>query len=182
MYLLEKALYGLKQALRAWYSRLDEYLLTLGFERSMNEPTSYVRRVDEHILIVSVYVDDLLITGYKEKLVEEFKINMKNKFEMNELGLLSYFLGMEITQSSQGSFLCQKNFTMKLLSKFAMENCKSITTPMIVGQKLSKNDGVAQANGKFYRSLIGSLLYLTATCSDMVFTVNYLSRFMQSPS
>ena len=106
VYLLEKALYGLKQAPRAWYNRLDEYLLSLGFERSMNEPTLYVRRVTEHILIVSVYVDDLLIIGNQEKLVEKFKINMKNKFKMNLLGLLTYFHGMEITQSKQGSFLC----------------------------------------------------------------------------
>ena len=182
VYLLEKALYGLKQAPRAWYSKLDEYLLSMGFERSMNEPTLYVRRVDEHILIVSVYVDDLLITGNQEKLVEEFKINMRTKFEMNELGLLSYFLGMEITQSNQGSFLCQKNFIVKLLSKFAMENCKPVSTPMTVGLKLSKDDGAAQTDGKVYRSLIGSLLYLTATRPDIVFTVNYLSRFMQSPS
>ena len=75
MYLLKKALYGLKQAPRAWYSRLDSYLLSLGFERSMNE-------------------DNLLIAGDNEQLVEEFKTNMKDKFEMNKLGLLSYLLGM----------------------------------------------------------------------------------------
>jgi len=68
-------LYGLKQAPRAWYSRLDSYLLSLGFERSMNE-------------------DNLLIAGDNEQLVEEFKTNMKDKFEMNKLGLLSYLLGM----------------------------------------------------------------------------------------
>jgi hypothetical protein len=75
VYLLKKALYGLKQAPRAWYSRLDSYLLSLGFERSMNE-------------------DNLLIAGDNEQLVEEFKTNMKDKFEMNKLGLLSYLLGM----------------------------------------------------------------------------------------
>jgi hypothetical protein len=61
-----------------------------------------------------------LIAGDKKQLVEEFKTNMKDKFEMNELGLLSYFLGMEVTQSEQGYFLCQKRFTMKLLNKFVM--------------------------------------------------------------
>jgi hypothetical protein len=74
VYLLKKALYGLKQAPRAWYSRLDSYLLSLGFERSMNEVTLYVKNVDKHTLIVSMYVDDLLIAGDKEQLVEEFKI------------------------------------------------------------------------------------------------------------
>ena len=99
VYLLEKALYGLKQAPRSWYNRLDEHLLSLGFERSMNKHTLFVKKIVEHMLIVSVYVDDLLIIGNQEVLVEEFKINMKNKFEMNELGLLSYFLGVEIIQS-----------------------------------------------------------------------------------
>jgi len=90
-------LYGLKQAPRVWHSRLDGYLLSLGFERNMNEVTLNVKNVNKHTLIVSVYVDDLLIAGDKEQLVEEFKTNMKDKFEMNELGLLSYFLGMKVT-------------------------------------------------------------------------------------
>jgi hypothetical protein len=182
VYLLKKALYGLKQAPRAWYSRLDEFLLSLGFEKSLNEATLYVKKVEDHILIVSVYVDDLLITGNMEKMVAEFKMKMKNKFEMNELGLLSYFLGMEIMQSKLRCFLCQRNFTMKLLKKFAMENCKPVSTPMVAGQKLMKDDTAPKADGRMYRSLIGSLLYLTATRPDIVFTVNYLSRFMQNPS
>ena len=182
VYLLKKALYGLKQAPRAWYSRLDEFLLSLGFEKSLNEATLYVKKVEDHILIVSVYVDDLLITGNMEKMVAEFKMNMKNKFEMNELGLLSYFLGMEIMQTKLRCFLCQRNFTMKLLKKFAMENCKPVSIPMVAGQKLMKDDAAPKADGRMYRSLIGSLLYLTATRPDIVFTVNYLSRFMQNPS
>jgi hypothetical protein len=148
----------------------------------MNEVTLYVENVDKHTLIVSVYVDDLLIAGDKEQLVEEFKTNMKDKFEMNELGLLSYFLGMEVTQSEQGCFLCQKRFTMKLQNKFVMENCKPVSTPTVLRQKLMKEDGAPKTDGKAYRSLVGSLLYLTATRPDIVFTVNYLSRFMQSPS
>jgi hypothetical protein len=87
VYLLKKTLYGLKQTPRAWYSRLDTHLLSLGFNKSMNEVTLYVKHADGHKLIVSVYVDDLLITGDKEQLVEEFKTNMKDTFEMNELGI-----------------------------------------------------------------------------------------------
>ncbi|KAJ6423509.1 hypothetical protein OIU84_024466 [Salix udensis] len=148
VYLLKKALYGLKQAPRAWYSNLDEYLASLGFEKSLNEATLYVKKVDDHILIVSVYVDDLLITGDDEKFVDEFKLNMKNKFEMNELGLLAYFLGMEMNQSSEGCFVCQKQFTTKLLNKFAMENCKPVSTPMVLGVKLTKDDGAPCVDGE----------------------------------
>jgi hypothetical protein len=182
VYLLKKTLYGLKQTPRAWYSRLDNHLLSLGFNKSMNEVTLYVKHADGHKLIVSVYVDDLLITGDKEQLVEEFKTNMKDMFEMNELGLLTYFLGMEVTKSDQGYFLCQKRFSLKILDNFAMSKCKPVSTPMIQGQKLMKEDGSPKADGKVYRSLIGSLLYLTATRPDIQFAVNYLSRFMQEPS
>jgi hypothetical protein len=182
VYLLKKALYGLKQARRAWYTRLDNHLLSLGFKRSMNEVTFYVKHVDGHKLIVSVYVDDLLITGDKEQLVEEFKTNIKDKFEMNELGLLTYFLGMEVTQSDQGYFLYKKCFSLKILNNFAMANCKPVSTPMIQGQKLIKEDRAPKTDGKAYRSLVGSLLYLTATRPDILFAVNYLSRFMQNPS
>jgi hypothetical protein len=103
---------------------------------------------------------------------------MKDKFEMNELGLLTYFLGIEVTQSMQGYFLCQKRFTLKLLNKFVMENYKLVSAPMVLGQKLIKKDGAPKINGKAYRSLVGSLLYLTAIRPDIVFVVNYLSRFM----
>jgi hypothetical protein len=178
VYLLKKALYGLKQAPRAWYSRLGNHLLSLGFNRSMNGVTLYVKHADGYKLIVSVYVDDLLITGDKEQLVEEFKTNMKDMFEMNELGLLIYFLGMEVTQSDQGYFLCRKCFSLKTLDNFAMSKCKRVITPMIQGQKLMKEDGSPKADGKVYRSLIGSVLYLTATRPDIQFAVNYLSRFM----
>ena len=89
---------------------------------------------------------------------------------------------MEVIQCACGYFLCQKRYTWKLLNKFAMENSKPVSTPFVVGEKLQKEDGTPKIDGKTYRSLIGSLLYLTATRPDIVFAVNYLSRFMQSPS
>jgi hypothetical protein len=148
----------------------------------MDEVTLHVKHVDEYKLIMSVYVDDLLITRDKKKLVEKFKTNIKDKFKMNELSLLSYFLGMEVTQFEQGYFLYQKSFSLKILNNFAMVNCKPVSTPMILGQKLMKEDEAPKTDGKSYRSLVGSLLYLTATRPDILFVVNYLSRYMQDPS
>jgi hypothetical protein len=89
---------------------------------------------------------------------------------------------MEVTQSDQDSFLCQKHFSLKILDNFAMSKCKPVSTPMIQGQMLMKEDGAPKVDGKVYRSLIGSLLYLTATRPNIQFAVNYLSRFMQEPS
>lgn len=99
VYRLKKALYGLKQAPRAWYARIDSYLVSLGFNRSVNEPTLYVKKNEVEIqLIVSLYVDDLLVTGGDQDMLAEFKAKMMDMFEMSDLGLMTYFLGMEVRQ------------------------------------------------------------------------------------
>ncbi|KAA3481430.1 Retrovirus-related Pol polyprotein from transposon TNT 1-94 [Gossypium australe] len=103
VYKLKKALYGLKQAPKAWYSRIDSYLTSLKFERSFSEPTLYVKKVGiENQLIVSLYVDDLLVTGGDETILTKFKAKM---MEMCDLGLMTYFLGMEVSQMQEGIFL-----------------------------------------------------------------------------
>ena len=138
VYLLKKALYGLKQAPRAWYSRIDNHLQSLGFKKSLSEATLYVKHKDNDVLIVSLYVDDLLVTGNNALLVEEFKQEMKQVFEMTDLGLMNYFLGMEIIQSKNEVFICQKKYAKEILKKFHMEECRAISTPMNQKEKLSK--------------------------------------------
>jgi hypothetical protein len=130
VYLLKKALYGLKQAPRAWYSRIDDYLTGSGFQKSLSEATLYVKRINDDVLIISLYVDDLLVTGSNTEQVEKFKQNMIQVFEMTDLGFMSFFLGMEIIQSKEEIFICQKKYSRKILKKFHMENCKSTATPM----------------------------------------------------
>ena len=99
VYLLKKALYGLKQVPRAWYSKINYHLLSIGFAKSLSESTLYVKYKGNNFLIVSLYVDDLLVTGDDARLVEEFKQEMMQAFEMTDLGLMTYFLGIEIKQS-----------------------------------------------------------------------------------
>ena len=182
VYLLKKALYGLKQAPRAWYSRIDEHLQSLGFVKSPSEATLYVKETDANLMVVSVYVDDLLVTGSDEKLVKEFKVEMLKVFEMTDLGLMSYFLGMEVKQDHDGVFISQKKYIKEILKKFLMENCKSTSTPMNQKEKFSKNDGAEKTDESQYRSLIGCLMYLTATRPDIMFAVSLLSRFMHCAS
>ncbi|RVX15286.1 Retrovirus-related Pol polyprotein from transposon TNT 1-94 [Vitis vinifera] len=99
VYKLHKALYGLKQAPRAWYSRIDSHLIQLGFKRSENEATLYLKQNDDGLqLVVSLYVDDMLVTGSNVKLLADFKMEMQDVFEMSDLGIMNYFLGMEIYQ------------------------------------------------------------------------------------
>ena len=113
VYLLKKALYGLKQAPRAWYSRIDAHLLTLGFQKSWSEFTLYIKKIKEDNLIVSLYVDDLLVTGNNVGLVNEFKAKMKQVLEMIDFGEMTYFLGIEVHQQQHDIFICQKNMQKK---------------------------------------------------------------------
>ena len=97
--LLKKALYGLKQAPKAWYSKIDEHLQHLGFAKSLSESTLYVKQTGDDILIISLYVDDFFVTGNNTCNVEKFKQEMMDVFEMTDLGLMTFFLGMEVVQT-----------------------------------------------------------------------------------
>ena len=178
VYMLKKALYGLKQAPRAWYGRIDDYLTGFGFQKSLSESTLYVKKIDDDVLIVSLYVDDLLVTGSNLQQIERFKQDMMQAFEMSDLGLMSFFLGMEIKQSRGVIFIGQEKYAKEILKKFQMENCKPTATPMNQKDKFSKEDETARVNEEKYRSLIGCLLYLTATRPDILYATNLLSRFM----
>ncbi|PKI70590.1 hypothetical protein CRG98_009095 [Punica granatum] len=152
VYVLKKALYGLKQAPRAWYSRMDDYLQSLGFKRSLSEFTLYTKKAKEGVVIVSLYVDDLLVTGSDKNQVELLKKDLMKVFEMTDLGKMAYFLGMEIQQTEKGIFVCQKKYLKEILKRFGMEECKSIGTPMNLKEKLQKNDG-ADATDETYSRL-----------------------------
>lgn len=109
---LKKALYGLKQAPRAWYSRIDAYFTDHGFRRSKSEPTLYIKtQGNSDTLIVSLYVDDLIYTGNSEQMIQELKKDMMKTFEMTDLDLMHYFLGIEISQEEDGILISQKKYT-----------------------------------------------------------------------
>lgn len=141
VYRLRKALYGLKQAPRAWYGKINGYFAQQGFEKSKSEPTLYTRVHENDILIISLYVDDLIFTGSNKAMIQEFKTDMMQSFKMNDLGLMHYFLGMEVSQGKEGIFICQKKYIEDILSKFKMLDCKAVTTPLVPGEKL-RVDGV----------------------------------------
>jgi len=182
VYLLKKALYGLKQAPRAWYSRIDEHLLKLDFKKSLSESTLYIRNSNSDYIVVSLYVDDLFVTGNNPSMINKFKAEMMKVFEMTDLGEMSYFLGMEVQQNQYGIFICQQKYAKETLKKFKMEECKSMTTPMNVKEKFCKDDGADKVDEAIYRSLIGCLMYLSATRPDIMHAVSLLSRFMYCAS
>ena len=182
VYFMKKALYGLKQAPRAWYSKVDDHLVHLGFHKSQSELTLYVKHQGTNILVISLYVDDMLVTGSNVEEINWFKVEMKKVFEMTDLGLMSYFLGIEIKQNQDEVFLSQRKYAKEILKKFLMENCKTVNTPMNQKEKLIKDDGSDKVNESEFRSLIGCLIYLTATRPDILNVVSILSRFMHCPN
>eukprot|EP00253_Pinus_taeda_P028785 PITA_28785 len=178
---LKKALYGLKQAPRAWYSRIDSYLLENGFDKCEGEPTVFIKEKDGKLLIVVLYVDDVIFTGNDVYLIENFKTVMKEEFEMTDMGLLRYFLGIEVDQNENGIFISQEKYKNEVLGKFNMQECKAAITPTVMGLKLSKEDGNKDFDPSLYKSIVGSLMYLTATRPHIMFVVSLISRFMERP-
>ncbi|CAL8169320.1 unnamed protein product [Prunus armeniaca] len=180
---LRKALYGLKQAPRAWNSKIDQYFCQSGFVRSPSEPSLYLKKEGTHdFLIVCLYVDDLIYTSTKSRMVEAFKKDMMKEYEMTDLGSMKYFLGIQVQQSEKGVFMYQEKYAENLLKRFNMLNCKPMDTPMEINLKLSSNDGAPRADASMYRSIVGSLIYLSNTRPDIVHAVSVVSRFMNDPS
>jgi hypothetical protein len=177
---LKKALYGLKQAPRAWYSRIDAYLQQLGFEKSEADPNLYFIMVGEDPLILLLYVDDLFITG-AERLISSCKESLTSEFEMTYIGLMHYFLGLEVWQEPGHIFLGQGKYVCDILSRFQMGDSRPMTTPMITNWKKLHASESPLVDSTLYRQLIGSLMYLVNTRPDICFAVNTLSQFMVEP-
>lgn len=182
VYKLKKALYGLKQAPRAWFSRIETYFLKEGFTNSSNEQTLFVKRSKGKILIVSIYVDDLLYTGDDEKLLTEFKYSMEKEFDMTDLGLMKFFLGIEIIQRTDGIFICQRKYAGEVLQRFGMEDYNPVRNPIVPGQQISRDEGGEKTDATQFKQMVGSLMYLTATRPDLMFVVSLISRFMSNPT
>ncbi|CAM0953939.1 unnamed protein product [Alopecurus aequalis] len=141
-----------------------------------------MKKARDSVLIVGVYVDDLIITGGNNQAIEDFKRQMKSKFSMTDLGLLSYYLGIEVKQGEEGITLCQSGYASRILEKMGMLNCNPTHTPMEPRLKLSKKSQAEEVDSTEYRSVVGSLRYLLHTRPDLSFSVGYVSRFMKKPT
>jgi hypothetical protein len=163
---LKKALYGLKQAPRAWYGHIDSFLTSLGFTKSKADSNLYFKVMNNEPVILLLYVDDLFLTG-EENLITECKKRLASEFEMKDLGLMHYFLGLEVWQSPKRIFLNQGKYTVEILKRFDMLECKSMNTPMEVKLKLLVDTSSELIDATLYRQIIGSLMYLTNTRPDI---------------
>ncbi|KAH9763597.1 Integrase catalytic domain-containing protein [Citrus sinensis] len=181
VYKLLKALYGLKQAPRAWYDRLKNFLLENDFSMGKADTTLFVKHKNQDILIVQIYVDDIIFGSTNELLCKEFSSCMSNEFEMSMMGELKYFLGLQIKQNEEGIFINQAKYVKDLLKRFGIDDSKTKNTPMSTTTKLDKYEKGKEVDIKMYRGMIGSLLYLTASRPDIMFSVCLCARFQSCP-
>eukprot|EP00253_Pinus_taeda_P010757 PITA_10757 len=175
---LKKALYGLKQAPRPWYERIDNYLMTLRFTRSEADLNLYFKVENDKPLILVLYMDDLFLTGV-DPLIHKCKRELAYEFEMKDLGLMHYFLGLEVWQKPGEIFVSQGKYVVKILERFGMVDCKPVPTSMELNFKklCGSFAGPELGNAFEYRQLIGALMFRPNIC----FAVNTLNQYMVEP-
>ncbi|GJS95595.1 putative ribonuclease H-like domain-containing protein [Tanacetum coccineum] len=178
---VEKALYGLHQALRAWYETLSTYLLDNGFQRGKIDKTLFIKRYKGDILLVQVYVDDIIFGSTKKELCNAFEKLMHEKFQMSSIGELTFFLGLQVQQKKDGIFISQDKYVVEILKKFRFTEVKTASTPMETQKPLLKDEDGEEVDVHMYRSMIGSLMYLTSSRPDIMFAVCAYARYQFKP-
>ena len=168
---LKKALYGLKQSPRAWYDQLTQYLLDRGFKRGYADRTLFVKNDDDYLLVAQVYVDDIVFGATIDARAIKFSEEMKKEFEMVMVGELTFFLGLQVKQRKEGIFISQEKYAQNIVKKFGLDSKKHASTPMSSSTKLNVDSFGVKVSPTLYRSIIGSLLYLTASRPDITFSV-----------
>ncbi|GJU00110.1 putative ribonuclease H-like domain-containing protein [Tanacetum coccineum] len=181
VYKVEKALYGLHQDPRAWYETFSTCLLDNGFQRGQIDKTLFIKRVKSDILLVQVYVDDINFGFTKKELCTEFEKLMHKKFQMSSMGKLTFFLGLQVTQKDDGIFISQDKYVNEILKKFGFSTVKTVSTPMGTSKPLMKDENAEDIDVHLYRSMIGSLMYLTSSRPDIMFVVCACARFQVTP-
>ncbi|GKA73001.1 putative ribonuclease H-like domain-containing protein [Tanacetum coccineum] len=181
VYKVVKALYGLHQAPRAWYETYANYLLANGFQRRKIDQTLFIKRQKGEILLVQVYVDDIFFGSTNKELCTGFEKLMKEKFQMSSMGELTFFLGLQVQQRKDGIFISQDKYVDEILKKFNYTDVKSASTPVDLEKPLVKDGDATDVDVHLYRSMIGSLMYLTTSRPDIMFAVCACARFQVTP-
>lgn len=178
---LKKSLYGLKQAPRCWFSKLTAALKGYGFIQHKSDYSLFSLCRGDMCLYVLVYVDDLLIGGNDPEAIAKFKGYLSQCFRMKDLGVIKYFLGIEVSRSSQGFYLSQRKYVLDIVNECGLLGSKPVSTPLEQNHKLAIDEGDFFGDPQGYRRLVGRLVYLTFTRPELTYAVNMLAQFMQHP-
>ncbi|GJR90015.1 retrovirus-related pol polyprotein from transposon TNT 1-94 [Tanacetum coccineum] len=153
VYKLKKALYGLKQAPCAWYALLSKFLLSQEFSKGTVDPTLFIRRQGKDILLVQIYVDDIIFASTTPELCDQFSKIMCSKFKMSMMDKISFFLGLQISQSPKCIFINQTKYALESLKKYGMESCDPVDTPMVEKSKLDEDTQGKAVDHTHYRGM-----------------------------
>lgn len=178
---LRKSLYGLKQAPRCWFAKLSSALKRYGFKQSYSDYSLFTLQNGETHINILVYVDDLIISGNDHDSIQEFKNYLSDCFHMKDLGVLKYFLGIEVARSQEGIYLCQRKYALDILSEIGALGAKPAGFPMEQNHRLMQSKSRLLDDPESYRRLVGRLIYLCFTRPDLSYCVHVLSQFMQHP-
>ncbi|GJW63184.1 putative ribonuclease H-like domain-containing protein, partial [Tanacetum coccineum] len=151
VYKVVKALYGLHQAPRAWYATLSTFLLKNGYRRGTIDKTLFLKKDKHDIILVQVYVDDIIFGSTKKSWCDEFEALMKSRFQMSSMGELTFFLGLQVKQKSDGIFISQDKYVAKILKKFDFANVKTASTPIETQKPLVKDEEASDVDVHLYR-------------------------------
>nr|GFA47257.1 retrovirus-related Pol polyprotein from transposon TNT 1-94 [Tanacetum cinerariifolium] len=182
VYALDKALYGLKQAPRAWYDVLSQFLIESGFQKGSISTTLFIKKKGKHIMLIQIYVDDIMFGSTNSKYCTNFSDLMVIRFEMSIMGEMKFFLGLQANQISNGIFINQSKYILDILKRFGMENCDTVPTPMVEQAKLKLDLVGKPVDHTDYRSMIGSLMYVTSSRLDIMFTTCICARYQTNPN
>ena len=188
VYKLERSLYGLSQSPALWNDTLNESLTVFGWKRTQSDPCVYVYTSGNIIVILTVYVDDILITGGDQQLVDQKKKELTDRFEMTDMGEVKRILGIDVQRDyEQGTLaISQEHYVNTLLERFGMQEANPVSTPGY-GAEISTNQPQDQILGstdkKIYQSMTGSILYL-AQCTrfDLSYAALQLSKACSNPA
>ena len=141
----------------------------------------FLRRTDKGTILLLLYVDDMIITGDDLSGIQELKDFLSQQFEMKDLGHLSYFLGLEITHSTDGLYITQAKYASKLLSQAGLIDSKTVDTLVKLNAHLTSSGGKPLSNPSLYKPMVGSLAYLTVTRLDISYVVHQVSQYLSAP-
>ncbi|XP_019199893.1 PREDICTED: uncharacterized protein LOC109193507 [Ipomoea nil] len=179
---LKRSLYGLKQSPCAWFGRFSNAVVEFGMQRSAYDHTVFYKHTNYGCVLLIVYVDDIVITGSDASGIEALKSFLGSEFHTKDLGVLKYFLGIEVARSKKGIFLSQRKYVLDMLGDTGLLGSKPCDTPMDQGVKLLAGKGEPFEDPERYRRLVGKLNYLTITRPDIAFPVSVVSQFMSAPT
>lgn len=178
---LKKSLYGLKQAPRCWFAKLSVALKNCGFLRSTSDYSLFTMTRGETQVNVLIYVDDPIVAGNDKVALKSFKDSLGTCFHMTDLGVLKYFLGLEVARSNEGIFLCQRKYALEIISEAGLLGSKPTDFSLEQNHKLALAEERFLADPEKYRRLVGRLIYLSVTRPDLAYSVYILSQFMHHP-